>query len=92
MKLTKKQINALKKKHKKAQIAQYEFSMATQSLGALIEEFTKIQGQCDWLTGDGFGFTPSSDDDTHIPIDDLIKYAEDGVEITEEFILENLSI
>jgi len=36
--------------------------------------------------------TPESNNDTHISIDDLIKLAESGVEITEELILENISL
>ena len=92
MKLTKKQINALKKEHKKAEIAERKLSMATQGLSMLIQEFTAIEGECDLLQGDGFGFTPHSNNDTHIPIDDLIKHAENGVDITEDFILKNLSI
>jgi hypothetical protein len=90
--LTKKQINALKKEHRKAERAASELSMATQGLSMLIQDFTDIEGECDLLQGDGFGFTPHSNNDTHIPIDDLIKHAENGVDITEEFILSNLSI
>ncbi len=90
--LTKKQINALKKENKKAEIAERKLSMATQGLSMLILEFTGIEGECDLLKGDGFGFTPQSNNDTHIPIDHLIKHAENGIDITEDFILSNLSI
>lgn len=92
MKLTKRQINALKKEHKKAEIAEQKFLIATKCLGMLIQDFTGIEGNCDLLQGDGFGFTPESNNHTHIPVDDLIKHAENGVDITEDFILDNLSI
>lgn len=90
--LTKKQINALKREHKKVEIAERKLSMARQGLSMLIQDFTAIEGECDFLQGDGFGFTPHSNNDTHIPIDDLIKHAENGIDITEDFILHNLSI
>ena len=90
--LTKKQINVLKKEHRKAEKAASALSMATQGLSMLIQDFTGIEGECDLLQGDGFGFTPHSNNDTHIPIDNLIEHAENGQDITEDFILQNLSI
>lgn len=92
MKLTKKQINALKRELKKAEIAETRMAMARQGIASLVKDFTGIEGNCDYLAGDGFGFTPRSNNDTHIPVDDLIRYAENGTDITEEFILDNLSI
>lgn len=90
--LTKKQIRELKKELKKAELAERKLSMATQRISMLISDFTGIEGECDLLMGDGFGFTPHSNNDTHIPVDALIKQAENGQDITEEFILRNLSI
>lgn len=90
--LTKKQINELKKELKKAHDAERKLSSARQGIAMLISDFTGIIGECDFLMGDGFGFTPESNNDTHIPIDALIKHAENGQDITEEFILKNLSI
>jgi hypothetical protein len=92
MKLTKEQIKAIDNAHKKALKANIAMEIATQSLSAIITETLGIEGNCDYLTGDGFGFTPISNDDTHIPIDDLIQFAKNGDDITEEFILDNLSL
>lgn len=90
--LTKKQIGILKKELKKAELAESKLSMATKGLSMLIQNFTNVEGKCDFLPGDGFGFTPISNNHTHIPIDFLIKHAESGQDITEDFILRNLSI
>lgn len=90
--LTKKQIKELKKELKKANDAEMKLSSARQGIAMLIYDFTGIIGDCDFLMGDGFGFTPESNNDTHIPIETLIEYAENGQDITEEFILKNLSI
>ena len=90
--LTKKQIRELKKELKKAELAERKLSMATQGISMLISDFTGIEGECDLLAGDGFGFTPHSNNDTHISVDDLIRHAENGQDITEEFILRNLFI
>jgi hypothetical protein len=90
--LNKKQIAELKREHLKAEKAERKLSFARQGIAMLIQDFTGIEGECDLLQGDGFGFTPNSNNDTHIPIDDLIKHAETGQDITEEFILRNLSI
>lgn len=92
MKLNKKQIASLKKAHLRAEKAANEFSIATQAIAEIITDLTGINGNCDHLSGDGFGFTPSSNDDTQIPINELIEHAENGIDITEEFILGNLSI
>lgn len=90
--LSKKQICELKKGLKKAKLAEIKLSMATQSISMLISKFTGIEGECDLLTGDGFGFMPRSGDYVHIPVVDLIKHAEKGQDITEDFVLQNLSI
>ena len=90
--LTKKQILELKKANKKAEELESKLSIAKQTIASLIEDFTGIEGECDFLQGDGFGFTPISNNDAHIPIDHLIKHAENRQDITEDFILRNLSI
>jgi hypothetical protein len=90
--LTKKQISELKKANKKAEALENKLSIAKQTIASLIEDFTGVEGECDFLQGDGFGFTPMSNNDTHIPIDHLIEHAENGQDITEDFILRNLSI
>lgn len=67
-------------------------STTIQELGRLISEFSGVNGECDFLQGDGIGFTPSSNDETHIPVSDLITLAENRQQIDEELILKNLSI
>ena len=56
-----------------------------QVMSVLINDFTGVEGNCDYLPGDGFGFTPISNNNTHIPLDYLIKFAEKGQDITEDF-------
>lgn len=90
--LKKKQITELKKANKKAESLQSKLSITKQKIASLIEDFTGVEGECDFLQGDGFGFAPMSNNDTHIPIDHLIEQAEKGQDITEDFILRNLSI
>jgi len=90
--LTKKQISDLKRLHSRANKAHLKLSNAVEGLAGLIESITQVDGHVDFLQGDGFGFTPLSNNDTHIPIVDLIKFAENGKDITEDFILGNLSI
>lgn len=90
--LSKKQIQQLKIANKKAEGLESKLSIAKQTIASLIEDFTGVEGECDFLQGDGFGFTPISNNDTHIPIDHLIEHAENGQDITEDFILRNLSI
>ena len=77
---------------KQAEKAENRFIIATGNLASVIIELTGVDGNVDHLQGDGFGFTPLSNDDTHITIEHLIKMAEDGIEITEEIILDNLTI
>ncbi|MCU7559117.1 hypothetical protein N4T42_02215 [Riemerella anatipestifer] len=90
--LTKEQIKKLKKANSKAMKAENALSSALQGVAMLIEDFTEIEGECSFLAGDGVGFNPNSERNTHIPIDSLIKEAEKGVDINRDYILENLSI
>lgn len=92
MKLTKRQIQKIKTALKQAEKAEKMLSGATGNLAYVIIEATGVDGNVDYLPGDGFGFTPLSNDDTHIIIEHLIEMAEDGIEITETVILDNLSI
>ena len=61
MNLTKKQIKELKKELAKGEKAIR--AMAEQSITALIEEFTGVEGHVDHLTGDGLGFMPKANED-----------------------------
>jgi hypothetical protein len=92
MKLRKRQIQKIKTALKQAEQAKNMLVGATGNLAYVIIEATGVNGNVDHLQGDGFGFTPLSNDDTHIIIKHLIKMAEDGIEITEEVILDNLTI
>lgn len=92
MKLTKRQIQKIKTALKQAEIAENRLAGATDNLASVITEATGVDGNVDHLQGDGFGFTPLSNDDTHIIIEHLIKMAEDGIDITESVILDNLNI
>lgn len=92
MKLTKRQIQKIKTALKQAEKAENMLAGATGNLAYVIIEATGVDGYVDHLQGDGFGFTPLSNDDTHIIIEHLIKMAEDGIEITEAVILDNLTI
>lgn len=89
--LTKKQIKLIKQLHDKAIKAEIKARIAESELCDAIVEVTGINGAVDYLTGDGHGFTPESNNDTHISIDLIITSAEKGIDITEEFILDNLS-
>lgn len=92
MKLTKRQIQRIKTAQKRARRAESIFSGETNMLARTIIEITGVDGYVDYLDGDGFGFTPVSNNDTHITIDKLIQLADDGEDITEDVILDNLSI
>ena len=89
--MKKNEILKLKNALRKAQKLENQAQMAAQTLAALIEEFTGVIGSVDHLQGDGFGFTPKSNNDTHVGIDEIIKWAENGEKITEEIILDRLS-
>ncbi|MDY3528886.1 hypothetical protein PG593_03710 [Riemerella anatipestifer] len=90
--LNKQQIKALKKANSKAMKAENALSSALQGVAMLIEDFTEIEGECSFLAGDGVGFNPNSERNTHIPIDRLIKEAEKGTDITLDYVMKNLSI
>ena len=90
--LTKKQISEIERWHKKAKKAQSDLSIATQGIAISIQDFTGVDGECDLLQGDGFGFTPLSNNDTHIPIDHFIQHAKNKIDITADFINSNRSI
>lgn len=92
MKFTNEDIKRLKKALRQAEIFEVKSQLATKELASIITGITGITGSVDYLSGDGHGFTPASNDDTHIPIDHLIKAAKDGIDITEEYILDNLCI
>ncbi len=92
MKLTKRQIQKIRTAHKKALRLEELLSSARQDLSFVISSITKIEGNVDFLQGDGFGFTPEVDNDTHIPVDELLNFAEKGRDINIELVLDNLSI
>lgn len=79
--LTKEQIKKLEKSLKKAQKYEIKAQNEARNIASLIEEFTGVVGYVDYLAGDGFGFTPESNDDTHVGIDDIIKLAKQGIDI-----------
>lgn len=87
MKPTKEQIKLLEKAHRNARVLENKLRGAEGLLALLIKEMTGVEGYCDYLPGDGFGFTPASNNETHIPVGDLIQLAKNGEDITK-----NLSI
>jgi hypothetical protein len=89
--MTKEQIKKLKSALKKAKQLEISSSLQRNNLAKLITDFTGVQGNVDYLQGDGFGFTPLSNDDTHVGVCDIIKWAENGEIITEELILDRLA-
>lgn len=90
--MKKSDINKLKNANAKAEKLFNQFLGQMEKIALIIEESTGIKGNVDHLMGDDLGFTPESNNDTHMPVCDIIKAAENGIEITEDFILENLSI
>jgi len=92
MKLNKEQINKIKKAHKNVEDLENKLSGAIGNLASIITDITNIEGNVDFLQGDGFGFTPRLNNNTHITIEKLIDLAEKGVDITEGEILNNLTI
>lgn len=84
MVLTKGQIKKLQLALKKANKLECQSQMAAQNISSLIEEFTGVAGCVDHLQGDGFGFTPETNMDTHIPIYELIQIAKEGIDITHD--------
>jgi hypothetical protein len=89
--LTKQQIRKIEHAWYQAQKAENIAREKMAELETVIVETLKIKGSADYLMGDGFGFTPESNDDTHIYLADLIEFAKNGEDITEDFILDNLT-
>jgi len=87
----KSEINKLRIALKKASKLENELAGQMGKIASIIFDATGIEGHVDFLAGDGFGFTPESNNDTHVGIDELIKWAENGEQITEELILDRLS-
>ena len=85
--MKKSEINKLKTALKKAEKLENELAGQVGKIASLIQDFTGVVGCVNFLPGDGFGFTPESDNDTHVGVDDIIKWAENGEKITEELIL-----
>jgi hypothetical protein len=90
--LTERQIKKIKDAWIKAERAEHKAHAAAEKLRKAIVKATGVDGQVDYMAGDGHGFTPAINDDTHIYIGDLIKMAEDGEDITEELILDSLAL
>lgn len=90
--LTKAQILEIEKAYNKANKLQLQANAACVNLSEVIERVTGVACSVDYLPGDGFGVTPVSDDDTHVPVYKLLEDAKDGIEIDEEYMLDNLSI
>ena len=81
---TKRQIAKLKHIESKIQSLQGQLSITLQGAALLVEEITGISGECDWLPGDGIGFTCSDGNvPVFMPFGDLIKLIEIG-EITKD--------
>ena len=92
MKLTKRQIAKIKNAWRNAVEAEIKAQKCAEILERTINEITGVAGFINHLAGDGFGFTPASNNDTHIQLSYLIELAESGEDITEELILDNLSL
>lgn len=84
--LTKQQITILKKQYKKAKNAEQIATAEKHRLASLISDITGVEGECEHLAGDGFGFAPLPKFD-YIPLDELITLTEKGHDITKELIL-----
>jgi hypothetical protein len=89
--LTKQQIRKIEYAWQQAQKAQDIAEQKANDLKIAIVETLGIKGHVDYFPGDGLGFTPESNNDTHIYIGHLIDLAKDGTDITENFILDNLA-
>lgn len=90
--MKKSDLTALKRALEKAENVEIAAQIAAQELCQRIVEITGVTGFVDHLQGDGFGFTPESNNDTHVPVEFIIdKLAADG-ECPEEWMLKNLSI
>lgn len=91
MKLDKQQTAKIRLLYKKAEVSQSKAMKCREELRNAIVKFTGVDGFVDYFSDDGFGFTPKSDNDTHVSIDFILHKAMDGIDITEELILDNLS-
>jgi len=89
--LTKNQIEKLVKLNSRAMNLSLRARNAADDVAAYVSLITKIEGFVDDLQADGLGFTPISNNDTHVSIEFIINHAKKGEDITEELILDNLS-
>lgn len=89
--MKKSEINKLKNALKKANKLEKELANQMITIASIINDATGVFGHVDYLAGDGFGFTPQSNSDTHVGVDEIIKWAENGEKITEELIIDRLS-
>ena len=89
--MKKNEISRLKTALKKANRLENQLAGQIGIMARMIEDSTGVVGNIDLLAGDGFGFTPESNDDTHVGIDEIIKWAENGEIITEQLILDRRS-
>ena len=89
--MEKSEIRKLKAALNKAEQLESRLLSQMGEIAKIIQETTGVVGNVDLLAGDGFGFTPESNNDTHVGVDDIIKWAENGEEIMEELILDRLS-
>ena len=89
--MEKSEIRKLKAALNKAEQLESRLLSQMGEIAKIIQETTGVVGNVDLLAGDGFGFTPESNNDTHVGVDEIIKWAENGEEITEELILDRLS-
>lgn len=82
---SKKELLRLKKIEAKIEGLHCKFSNALQEAALAVEEITGVAGECDWLPGDGIGFTCSDENvPTFVPFSDLVKMIEDGAEVTKD--------
>ena len=90
---TKKQILKLRKIESKIESLQSKLSTALQAAALIVEDVTGISGECDWLPGDGVGFTCSDETvPTFVPFSDLIEMIESGCEITKDDLISLASL
>lgn len=93
MKLTKVQINKIKTAQDQANKAEFKANILRQYLADVISKALLIDGDVDYLPGDGFGFSIEGvGKNTHITIDKIIELGENGEDINGKVILDNLSI
>lgn len=92
MKANKKDIIKLQRLLKNADLAELKSQNAQSALAGHIIDMFGVDGFIDHLQGDGMGFTPSSNNDTHVGVSELIEAAKQGIDITEEWMLSNLTL